>query len=153
MRKVQEYTVAPSADNRDSGKTFVITEMSVTQSEAWAVRALLALGRGGSDVPPEALQAGFAGVVPYLTNLVGSIRWEDAKPLLDEMMTCVQLKVRIDSQGTPFVRKLVEDDIEEGETLLLLRKEVVQLHKDFLKAVVPSGFLSGPTARTDSPSA
>lgn len=135
-RKVQEFTI-PSmegSDGRDTGKTFVITEMSATQGEKWAIRALLALARNGADVPPEVLKLGFAGVAPYLINLVGAIRWEDAEPLLDEMLACVQFKAVVDSKGTPYLRKLVEADIEEIETLTLLRKEVVKLHKGFLIA-------------------
>lgn len=144
-RKVQEYQVSlADTDNRDRGKTYVITEMPATQAEAWAIRALLALARNGTEVPAEALQAGFAGLIPYLTNLVGAVRWEDAQPLLAEMLTCVQYQATIDSQGTKFTRKLVDGDIEETETLMLLRKEVIKLHKGFLRAV---GNLISPAAK------
>lgn len=148
-RKVQEYQVSlADTDNRDRGKTYVITEMPATQAEAWAIRALLALARNGTEVPAEALQAGFAGLIPYLTNLVGAVRWEDAQPLLAEMLTCVQYQATIDAQGTKFTRKLVDGDIEETETLMLLRKEVIKLHKGFLRAV---GNLISPAATKETP--
>ncbi len=152
-RKVLEHTVPPIAEgdepNRDAGKTFVLTEMPVLKAEKWAMRAFLAIARNGMEVPPEALKAGFAGLVPYLTNLIGAIRWEDAEPLLDEMLTCIQFQAVVDGSGTKVCRKLIADDIEEVGTLLVLRKEVVQLHKGFLKAAALSSL--GNAATTQEP--
>lgn len=154
-RKVQELQVPTleGIDSRDAGKTYVITEMPATQGEKWAIRALLALTRNGVDVPVDVLKMGFAGLAPYLTNLIGAIRWEDAEPLLDEMLGCIQIKVVVDSTGTPFVRKLVEGDIEEIETITFLRKEVVKLHKGFLIAAGRLILASAAGSTGSSPSA
>lgn len=142
-RKVLEYTVPAAAEgelNRDAGKTFLVTEMPSLKAEKWAMRAFLAIAKNGVDLPPTAIQSGFAGLVPYLTNLVGLVRWEDAEPLLDEMLECVQWQAIVDGQGTRFARRLnPNEDVEEVGTLLTLRKEVIQLHKGFLKAAVLSG--------------
>lgn len=150
-RKVLEYTVPAPAEgeepSRDAGKTFLITEMPALKAEKWAIRAFLAISRNGGDVPHEALKAGFAGLVPYLTNLIGSIKWEDAEPLMDEMLACVEWQAVVDSHGTKAKRKLnVEEDIEDVSTLLVLRREVLKLHGGFLKAVGLSK--SGQTAKT-----
>jgi len=42
-------TVTISAEGRDKGKTFFLTEMSAERSEEWGERALLALVRGGGQ--------------------------------------------------------------------------------------------------------
>lgn len=156
-RKVQDYTVSSEeSDNRDNGKTYVLTEMAAVAAERWALRALIALTKNGVDVPAEVTKTGFAGLVPYLTNLIGSIQWDDAEPLLAEMLTCIQIRCTLDSKGTTMVRKLTVDDIEEVSTLLLLRREVLKLHVGFLNAVSRSSWaaaLRGPSPATPSPSA
>ena len=48
-RRTLIYTV--KTENRDNGKKFVITEMSASRGEAWAMRALLALMAGGVNLP------------------------------------------------------------------------------------------------------
>jgi len=54
------------------------------------------------------------------------IPFEAAKPLLDEMMGCVQIV------PSPNVKRpLIEDDIEEVKTRLMLRKAIWDLHMDF----------------------
>ena len=54
------------------------------------------------------------------------IPFESAKPLLDEMMTCVQIM-----PSSNVKRKLIEEDIEEVSTRLKLRKEIWDLHISF----------------------
>ena len=54
------------------------------------------------------------------------IPFDAAKPLLDEMMTCVQI-----IPSANIKRKLVEEDIEEVATRLQLRKAIWNLHMDF----------------------
>ena len=89
---------------RDKGKSFVITEMPAAQADNWAMRclALSALGR----IPPEV-----------------------SLPLLDELLGCVQT-VLTDSSRRPLDVSL--NDVEDFTTLFRLRKEVFQLHIDFL---------------------
>lgn len=150
-RKVKEYTVPLAKDgeeNRDAGKTYRLTEMPALQAEKWAMRAFLAIAKNGGEVPPEVLKAGFAGLVPYLTSLVGAVRWEDANPLLDEMLGCVEYQAIIDSRGTKVTRAMNwDEDVEEVSTLLTIRKEVMQLHKGFLRAAFLSslGTAAGST--------
>ena len=111
---------------RDKGKQYLITEMSATQAENWAIKALLAVGNAGIEIPEELASQGMAGLmaVSYMNLL--KIPFESAKPLLDEMMTCIQYV------PTPTLKRpLIEDDIEEVSTRLQLRKAVWNLHLDF----------------------
>lgn len=111
---------------RDKGKQFLITEMSATQAENWAIKAILAVGNAGIEIPENLAAQGMAGLlaVGYMNLL--KIPFEAAKPLLDEMMGCVQI---IPSQNVK--RSLIEDDIEEVSTRLALRKAIWNLHMDF----------------------
>ena len=111
---------------RDKGKQFLITEMSASQAENWAIKAILAVGNAGIEIPDNLASQGMAGLmaVGYMNLL--KIPFEAAKPLLDEMMSCVQI---IPSANVK--RPLIEDDIEEVQTRLNLRKAIWVLHMDF----------------------
>ena len=111
---------------RDKGKQFHITEMSASQAESWAFRVILAIGNAGIEIPDNLASQGMAGLmaVGYMNLL--KIPFEAAKPLLDEMMGCVQI-----IPSANMKRALIEDDIEEVKTRLLLRKAVWDLHMDF----------------------
>ena len=111
---------------RDKGKQFHITEMSASRAESWAIRVLLAIGNAGIEVPDGLAAQGMAGLmaVGYMNLL--KIPFEVAEPLLEEMMSCVQI---IPSASVR--RALIEDDIEEVTTRLQLRKAIWNLHMDF----------------------
>ena len=116
-----------SADSgRDKGKTYLITEMSASPAENWAIRTILAVGNAGLDIPEGLASQGMAGLmaVGYMNLL--KIPFESARPLLDEMMGCVQF-----APSATLRRPLIEDDIEEVTTRLQLRKAVWNLHLDF----------------------
>lgn len=124
MARKEATFVADSG--RDTGKQFHITEMSASQAENWAIRVILAVGNAGIEIPEGLASQGMAGLlaIGYMSLL--KIPFESAKPLLDDMMTCVQI------MPMPNVKRpLIEDDIEEVATRLQLRKEVWKLHTDF----------------------
>jgi len=111
---------------RDTGKQFLITEMSASKAENWAFRVILAIGNAGIEIPEGLAMQGMAGLmtIGYMNLL--KIPFESAKPLLDEMMTCVQIM-----PSTNVKRNLIEEDIEEVATRLQLRKSIWELHMDF----------------------
>lgn len=141
-RKVITYT---ATDGRDSGKVFQITEMPSSKAEKWAIRALMALGRGGFDLPEDVNELGWKALAAIgFGALLRGGSFYDLDPLLDEMMECIKI---IPSPSNPeVVRNLVEDDAEEITTRFKLRKEVFNLHADFLRAVAPSISESGAAA-------
>ena len=118
-------------EGRDKGKTFKITEMPAMKAEKWATRALLALLHSGIEVPDDAANAGLAGIAAMGIAAFAGLKWQDADPLLEEMMTCVQIIP--DASNPMVVRPIMEmaDDIEEVSTLFFLRKEVLELHLGF----------------------
>lgn len=137
-------TVTISAEGRDKGKVFVLTELSAYEAEDWAGRALFALMNAGVEIPDNIAEAGLAGVAAMGLKAIAKLPFDSAKPLLDKMMGCIQI------QPSPTVtRALIPDDIEEVATLLQLRKQVLGLHMDFSMAAAPStsGSKPGQAAR------
>jgi hypothetical protein len=140
MRKDKVITV--TTEGRDRGKMFRLTEMSADQGEKWAFRALLALSRGGMNLPQGIFDAGMAGlasIVPYLVIIglrsLNAAQWAELEPLLDEMMLCVKYQP---PGGLPAQELMagVNGQIEEIRTRVELRKEILELHVDPSLAVV-----------------
>ena len=134
MRKTVNYT---ATEGRDKGKVFVLTEMPAAQGESWAMRALLALLNGNVNLP-NGLNAGMgmSAMAELGLKMLAQLKWEDAKPLMDEMFSCV--KIMGDPTKTHIVRELVDEDIEEISTRVKLRAEVFKLHTDFFQAAAHS---------------
>ncbi len=131
---------------RDAGKHFRITEMPPRQAEKWATRALFAIAKnGGADErdAEEIASAGMAGLATVGLRSLTRMDFDDAEPLLDEMLSCIVLvpdpsKI-VQETGAPFVRPVDWDnDIEDVATLLFLRSEVVEVHTGFSPAAVLS---------------
>lgn len=129
-RKEIFYTVEDKG--RDNGKVFYIREMSATQAEWWAIRAGLAMAKNGVNLPDNLSDMGMAGMAKVGLEMVAKIHPEDARPLLDELMKCVQAVPNPDDLNIK--RPLIDDDTEEVITRLKLRGEVFKLHVDFLTA-------------------
>ena len=131
-RKSKTITISDHG-SRDRGKVFLITELPASLAEDWALRAIRLAQRAGADVP-EGIQGGMAGIaaVGILTVLSGADDVDQLRPLLSEMMDCVQI---VTDPKTGFARKLVQDgvneDIEEIRTRIMLRKEWLNVHLDF----------------------
>jgi len=122
-RKTLDVTI--DKEGRDKGKTFVLTEMPARAAEKWATKALFALARSGVELSPDLLKGGMNSIAILGLQGLLNIKFEDAEPLLDEMLTCIQIK----EPNT--VRSLTPDDIEEIQTLFTLRGEVLKLHVGF----------------------
>lgn len=104
-------------------------ELSASEAEDWATQAFLAISRGGVELPEDAVKAGLAGVAALGQDMFKGLAYYEVKPLMDKMMECVQF---IPDPARPkYARDLVESDIEEVRTRLMLRREVVKLHLDF----------------------
>lgn len=137
-----------ATEGRDKGKTFVLTERPASQVEWWAARAYMALEKAGIDVGNVAAH-GAQGLMVLGVKGLAMIPPYDLKPLLDEMMTCVQVREAI-------VRPLIDDgtvseDIEEIATRIALRTQIAQLHLGFSLAAGLS--TSAKPERTQTPSA
>lgn len=150
-RKVETIKVPAEWGERDAGKIFRVTEMSAAQAEKWAMRALMLLRGSGERIPANIQGFGMIGVAILGFNVFmnAQIRPDELEPLLDEMMTCVQI-VR-DPKNLEVATDLVSaDDIEEVRTRLWLRSEILRLHTNFSPADALSTFLSAIQAASAS---
>ena len=133
-------------EGRDKGKTYLLTEMPASQAEEWAMRALLLATQSGADIPKDV--HGMAAIaVMGIQTILGGVKFESLKPLLDEMFQCVQIIP--DLRKSTFARPLIEDDIEEVGTRLHLRNEVLSLHLGFSLADGLSNLTSETSATSD----
>lgn len=132
-RKTKEVIIPADDPGRDKGKTFIITEMSAWDAEAWGEQAYGAMVRAGLKPQPGIL-TGMAAVATYGVSAFLAAPWAEVRPLLAEMIDkCVKIK------EPAIIRALTPDDVEEVPTLLRLREEAVKLHTDFS---VAAGVLS-----------
>lgn len=146
-RKTKVVTI--DKPGRDIGKQFLLTEMPADQAERWAMRALLALANAGARMPEGAVDSGMAGfeaswsalLVQGIKSLAG-LRWEDAAPLVDELMACVVYQAS--STVSMPIMAGGASQIEEVTTRLHLRYEVLQLHVDFSVADALLGSKAAP---------
>lgn len=130
-RKEIYYTVEDKG--RDQGKVFFIREMAASQAEWWAIRAGLAMAKNGVNLPDNFSDMGMAGMAKVGLEMVAQISPDEARPLLDELMKCIQFVP--DPANQSIKRALIDDDTEEVMTRLKLRSEVFKLHVDFFATV------------------
>jgi len=151
MRKVETVTV-PEWGDRDRGKMFRITEMPSARAEKWGIRAIMLLNGSGERIPEGIAGRGMEAIAIVGINvfLQGTIKQEHLDPLLDEMMTCVEV-IRDKSHPEVATALVSDDDIEEVKTRLWLRSEVLRLHVGFSPADALSALMSAIlTPRPDS---
>ena len=127
-RRTKVLTI-DAKSGRDAGKSFLITEMDAESAEWWAFRVLQALlgSKGNIDFNAPLAQMARQGLAA-----LGKLPPDQARPLLEELMRCVRVKL----PGSNDSRELMPNDIEEVLTRVLLRNEVLELHIDFF---VPGG--------------
>lgn len=110
-------------EGRDAGKKFLITEMPAEAAEWWAFRALQAIAGADAELN---LQAPLREMAAQGIKALAKVHPDQAKPLLDEMMSCVSMLVPAGGS-----RPLLANDIEDVMTRFNLRKAVVGLHLGF----------------------
>lgn len=147
-RKEIRYEI--KTEGRDKGKIFHIQEMPATKAEKWALRCFFAIGASGVDISEMDKRLGIVGLVRHGLTALMKVPYDVAEPLLDEMMTCVQLAP---SPSNPnLLRALFEGDIEEIKTFFELRKAIFGLHTDFFSDGVESTSESDPSKSTPAAS-
>ena len=121
MRRTE---IVEITEGRDAGKKFMITEMSAEAAEWWAFSALQAIAGADAELN---LQAPLSDMAAQGIKALAKVHPDQAKPLLDEMMGCVQILV----PATQKPRPLLDGDIEDVKTRFMLRKAVMEIHLGF----------------------
>lgn len=112
---------------RDKGKKFLLTELSASDAEKWAMRAFTALAKSGVTIPDDIAGSGLIGIAMMGMKALGGLAFEDLEPLLDTMMSCVQF---VPEGHDNLARSLFSEDIEELKSRLTIRTEVFKLHTE-----------------------
>lgn len=147
-RKVERFIV-PAAGGRDAGKVFIITEKPAFQAETWANRLLCAMGNARIDIPEGLAGMGMAGIVAIGVQALSGMSFPAVKPLLDEMLECIQFMPDPNKPAILRALNMHADDIEEVATIYRLRRAVFDLHVGFLISVL-SQTLGAPGAEKSS---
>lgn len=113
---------------RDKGKKFEITEMPVAKIDNWAMRVLMALAGAGVEVAEA--NEGMMGLAKVAFAALGKVPPAIAIPLMDELLECVQF---VPNGGSPRPLDLELGDVQDFTSIWILRKEVFNLHIDFLQ--------------------
>lgn len=134
---LESVDVTVAAEGRDKGKVFRITPMAAWRAEKWGWRAVSVLARSGVEVPPLEAMSNLLVLAAFGLEALMKAPFEEAEPLLDEMMTCVAA-VPDPSNFPTVARPLVESDTQELGTILWLRDKVLEAHTGFSVAAVLS---------------
>lgn len=141
----QTKDVVITADGRDNGKLFLITELPAVQAERLGMRALMAIGKSGVDFGSrgDELQSGLSGIAALASTglrALAGVNFDELEPLLDEMMTCVEMVPDAADRSKRLAWPLFGTQIEEARTMLQLRDEVVTLHLGFSPLAILSSW-------------
>lgn len=129
-------------DNRDAGRSYLLTEMPALQAERWGRRAVGAMSRQELDVREEFGKLGMLGFYLLGLQALAAGDMDAIDTLMDEMLPQIQI---IESQAV--TRPLGGDgDIWEVSTLILLRKELIELHMGFTFAELASMLVAASAA-------
>ncbi|QCE34704.1 hypothetical protein FAI40_04690 [Acetobacteraceae bacterium] len=132
MRKTIEYLVEEGADK---GKLFFITRMSASDADKWALRFIKALADAGDTVRPDSLELGILGIDDKYFDLIGHVEESESEVLLEALLKCCQIK-RDPRNPSVEPTKILSVDIEDAQTLSILRRKAYELHTDFIKAAM-----------------
>ena len=129
-RKVE--TLKITDENRDKGKTFILTEMPADAGERWANRAALALMNTGAAIPEEALGAGWAALAAVGVQALGMLRHESVQPMLDELWpACVRIVPPRPDLPLQEIQPGINCQIEEVGTRYKIYYALWKLHTGF----------------------
>ena len=149
-RKTEKVVI--TAENRDKGKTYLITEMSAFHAAKWARHALLSLNVNMLEISwlrsmvevddngklslTKIADLEMAGVAAIgILNVLSAVPESVMDSLMDDMLACCEFIPGHNLPGRPVVDQ-IEGDIEEPSTIITLQASAIGLHLDFLKTAV-----------------
>jgi hypothetical protein len=134
MARKKEVFVPTDGRDKEKGQHYILHEMPALKAERWALRALLALAHAGAEIPDDAAGAGMAAIAHAGFQSLKALKYEEAQPLLDEMLSCIEVVPDPKSPNItrpPVMNEMEGDDIEEITTLWQIRERIFRLHTAF----------------------
>lgn len=148
MPRKWEIVQPPAQCGRDAHKRYAIEEMDAMRAEKWAWRLFLAVKGTSAAVPEDVAPHGMHIVFIRGLNsfMATDVDFRLLEPLLDDMMTCVKIVRDMETKdpltGRPMSFPFLPDDIEEPQTVLWLRSEVLRVHTNFSVPAAIASWLS-----------
>lgn len=115
-----------------ANKKFIVKKMGAYQAEAWLYRAALAIGRNVPDIIGM-----FKGDRAVLVKSLLSVDYEQARPLLDELLACCSL---VNGEAKVQMGRDASAYIADPTTLMKLRIEAAKANFGFFMDGVLSNF-------------
>lgn len=130
-------TVVIEDEGRDRGKEFLITELSSYEAEQWVWQLIPVLAAAGVEIDEDTLKGGFSRIMAVGAANILRMPYGFVKSLLDQMLPCIKY-CHYDDGGKAIPPTAIllnaSCQIEELSTWFTLRKAVLDLHIDPLKA-------------------
>ena len=137
----------------DKELKFRIKQMPATKADQWITKAAILLSRGGAELPsgisqglnsPQAMLQQSGGLQSLLA-LIGGLNYEDAQPLLEDLLNCCTY-LRPDGKTEEMVSSSTLDGyISSQMTIFKLRLEALKLNWAFFEGAVNSAFQTSET--------
>lgn len=141
MRREKRVTI----QDRGRNLTFVICEMASTQLESWVIRCLLLFVKAGigsgignsaglEKMAQEVREGNYEQAMSYISTqglsaLLSKVNYEDAAPLLDELLGCCSRVV--DGITQPCTDGTIDSYVFDFRTIFKLRVEAFKLNCGF----------------------
>lgn len=114
---------------RDSGKTFIVTEMPIIRADSLAMKIIHAVAGAGFDISSINPNLGVIALTQLTLDVIGRIPEHQFLEISNELLSCV----KIVPNGGEARDIEVDIDIFDVATLMRLRKEAIAIHVDFLQ--------------------
>lgn len=131
MLKTKEVTI--TAEGRDKGRKYLLTEMPALQAERWARHAIMAMSRENLDIRSEIAALGMYGFILGGMQALAAGDVDAVDKLMEEMLPQIKIveeKITRPLQG--------DGDFWEISTIKTLRQELIELHLGFTLAELVS---------------
>jgi hypothetical protein len=131
MLKTKEVTI--TAEGRDKGRKYLLTEMPALQAERWARHAIMAMSREDLNIRAEVAALGMYGFILGGMQALAAGDVDAVDKLMDEMLPQIKIveeKITRPLQG--------DGDFWEISTIKTLRQELIELHLGFTLAELVS---------------
>ena len=123
---------------------FKITQMPASKLEDWLYRAVLCLGPALELPEGAGIESVGAALAKDGFSKLGNIKYSEAKPLLDEMLSCAERDMS-NGQLMPVTMSTIDGYIETVQALFQLRVACFKCNLSFFGNGVLSGSQSAGT--------
>ena len=137
MRRVERLVIpgirSEKPGERDNGKTFILTEMDAYAGQDWALRVLLAMAKGGVQLPEGGLNAPWETLAQFAITSLARAPYGDIRPLLEQMLGQARYAHAPDNKAMPTqeIAPGPNCPVEEIKTFMAIQSALWKLHAGF----------------------